>query len=181
MELDFKTVKALSSPTRIDILREALEKESTPTELSNRVGRSKSTVSSHLDKLREAGLLEKDEVEGRRRVIYRTTEKTETILNGKSRKVKFSLLSTASNIWIALGLGLAGLKKAASSGSSYESQSGGSMGTMALNKGSEASEMASETGLISSPENVLLFAGLGFLSIAAGSLLYGLLISQFRK
>jgi DNA-binding transcriptional ArsR family regulator len=179
MELDFKTVKALSSPTRIEILREVREKESTPTDLSDRVERSKSTVSSHLDKLQDAGLIEKEKIEGRRRVIYEPTEKTEAILNGKSRKVKFSILSTASNIWIGLGFGLAGLQKLNSKAGSKAQSS--DFGTMNLEKGVETGAKASETGLVSRPENVLLFAGLGFLSIAVGSLLYGLLISRFRK
>ena len=68
MNLDFKTVKALSSPTRIEILAYALKNEATPTGTAKKVGKSKSTVSSHLDKLVDSGLLEKDEKEGRKRV-----------------------------------------------------------------------------------------------------------------
>jgi DNA-binding transcriptional ArsR family regulator len=62
--------------------------------LSDKVGKSKSTVSSHLDELRDAGLLEKDEEEGRRRVVYQPTNKTEAIIEGRSRKVRFSITSS---------------------------------------------------------------------------------------
>ena len=69
MDVDFKTVKALSSRTRIKILNFALENEATPTRISREIDRSKSTVSSHLEKLVSSGLLEKDSKEGRKRVV----------------------------------------------------------------------------------------------------------------
>lgn len=173
MELDFKTVQALSSPTRIKILNEALRNESTPTDISEEIGRSKSTVSSHLEKLREAKLLEKDSKNGRRRVIYRPTKKTEAIIEGKSRKVKFSVLSAVSNAWIAGGLLLGAL---ASKAESASRESAGEIGTMAMETSNQASS-ASAGG----PETVLLFAGFGFLSIAVGGLVYGLIVSRFRS
>jgi DNA-binding transcriptional ArsR family regulator len=176
MELDFKTVQALSSPTRIKILNEALKKEATPTDISDRIGRSKSTVSSHLEKLQEAELLEKDSEEGRRRVIYRPTKKTEAIIKGRSRKVKFSVLSTVSNAWIAGGLMLGAL---ASKAESASRDSAGQMGTMeAMDAGTEAAKTASQTA---GPESVLLFAGFGFLSIALAGLFYGLVVSRLRS
>ncbi|MFB6115614.1 MAG: ArsR/SmtB family transcription factor [Candidatus Nanohalobium sp.] len=95
MELDFKSVKALSSPTRVKILRKLMEGKSTTTRLSEDLDKSKSTISSHLKELTEAGLLEKDEKEGRRRVEYRATRKVEAIVKGKERKVKFSIASSA--------------------------------------------------------------------------------------
>jgi DNA-binding transcriptional ArsR family regulator len=173
MELDFKTIQALSSPTRIKILNEALRSEATPTDISEKIGRSKSTVSSHLEKLQEAGLLERESEKGRRRVVYRPTKKTEAIINGRSRKVKFSLLSTVSNAWIAGGLLLSAL-------SASESQQGtsGQMGTMgAIDAGAEAAT----TGSAGGPESVLLFAGFGFLSIALAGLVYGLIFSRIKK
>jgi DNA-binding transcriptional ArsR family regulator len=178
MELDFKTVKALSSPTRIEILNEALRKESTPTEISKNIDRSKSTVSSHLEKLRDADLLEKESKEGRRRVVYHPTEKTEAILNGRSKKVKFSLLSTVSNAWIGIGFGLAALQ---STSSAQSSSSTGGMGAMAMDKGAEAGQRATEAGSLTNPENILLITGLGFLSIAVFGLLYGFLVSRLNK
>jgi hypothetical protein len=51
---------------------------------------------------------------------------------------------------------------------------------MDLGAEQEAARTASETAL-ATPENALLFTGLGFLSIAVGSLLYGLLVSRIRR
>lgn len=105
MELDFETVKALSSPTRLRILKEVLERPVTPTQVSEKVGRTKSTVSTHLSKLWEAGLVERDEKKGRRRVVYTPTSKAKTISKGRSRKVDFTILS--SSVLSATGIGIA--------------------------------------------------------------------------
>lgn len=102
--MDFKTVKALSSPTRIEILSYALKNEATPTGTAREIGKSKSTVSSHLEKLVDAGLLEKDEQEGRKRVVYRPTNKAEAIVKGRSKKVKFSIASSAVSSIAGFGI-----------------------------------------------------------------------------
>jgi len=104
MELNFKTVKALSSATRIQILSLVLKKNRSPTDISKKVDKSKSTVSSHLESLVEAGLVEKDKKEGRRRVLYSPTRKAETIVEGKERKVKFSIASSAITSLAGFGL-----------------------------------------------------------------------------
>lgn len=177
MELDFKTIKALSSPTRIKILNEALSGEPTPTELSESVGKSKSTISSHLDELQKAGLLEKDEEEGRRRVVYQPTNKTEAIIEGRSRKVKFSLTSSIVSSWIGAGLGLGALnqlQKTSNTGSSDQ------MGAMDLGAQQEAARTASEASLLS-PENALLFTGILFLSVSVCSLVYGFFMWRFEN
>jgi DNA-binding transcriptional ArsR family regulator len=95
MDLDFKSVKALASPTRLEIINEVLDSEATTTKLADEMEKSKSTVSSHLKVLTESGLLEKDEEEGRRRVVYRPTDKARAIAEGRERKVKFSVVSSA--------------------------------------------------------------------------------------
>lgn len=195
MELDFQTVKALSSPTRVHILRNVLEKESTPTQLSDELGKSKSTVSSHLQKLTEADLLEKDKKEGRKRVTYRPTQKAEAIVEGRERKVKFSIASsiiTSVAGFAMLGYGFISQLgfRSASADSQLSAQSGGpaaadagdSMGIMskgmesAARNGSEAAEgaanAASQSGLIT-PETAFLYIGVGLLSIAVTGFLYG--------
>lgn len=101
MEIDFDTVKALSSPTRLEILDYSLKSEATPTKISRELGKSKSTVSNHLEKLTEAGLLEKDSEEGRKRVVYRPTSRTKAIVKGRKRKMSFSLVTS----FIGLGIG----------------------------------------------------------------------------
>lgn len=94
MKIDFKTVKALSSPTRLDIINYSLDNEATPTRISDEIGKSKSTVSNHLEKLVDAGLLEKNDIEGRKRVVYRPTSKTEAIAKGRQVKMSLSLVSS---------------------------------------------------------------------------------------
>ena len=177
MEIDFDTVKALSSRTRIKILNEAMAHQPTPTQISDSIGRSKSTVSSHLKKLTEAGLLEKEEAEGRRRVVYKPTDKARSIVKGKDRKVKFSILSTVSTAWIGAALTLNSLNKTTSS---YKDRGG--MGSMAMDQGAEAAAKANE-GLMTvlGSEDALLFAGVGFFSISILGLIYGLIMNQFRE
>ncbi|MFB6200229.1 MAG: ArsR/SmtB family transcription factor [Candidatus Nanohaloarchaea archaeon] len=123
MELDFKSVKALSSPTRIKILNQVLEKEATPTRISQEIGKSKSTVASHLEKLQKAGLVEKDEEKGRKRVTYSPTRKTRAILNGKERKVKFTLASSIVSMFAGASLGFISLKELAGKASYQASPS----------------------------------------------------------
>lgn len=102
--MDFKTVKALSSPTRIRILNCVLEKEQTPTEISNKINKSKSTVASHLEKLSKSGLIIKDQEKGRKRVLYKPTEKAEHIVKGKEKKVTFTLTSSIISMLAGIGL-----------------------------------------------------------------------------
>ncbi len=80
--LDKKVFEALSSETRIRILKYIKTKARTITELSKILGTSKSTVSQHLDKLMEAGLVKKSD-ERRKWVYYELTEKGKKILQGR--------------------------------------------------------------------------------------------------
>lgn len=105
MELDFGTIKALSSPTRIQILDRLLEKEATPTALSDDLDKSKSTVASHLSVLVDADLVEKDEEDGRRRVVYSPTSKAAAIVKGRERRIKFSVSSAIVSSLLLLGTG----------------------------------------------------------------------------
>ncbi|MFB6207818.1 MAG: ArsR/SmtB family transcription factor [Candidatus Nanohaloarchaea archaeon] len=163
MELDFDSVRALSSPTRIQILREVLKQEATTTDLSRELEKSKSTISSHLETLRAAGLLEKDAEEGRKRVIYRPTRKAEAIVKGKERKVKFSVASTV----FAAAAGLTSILKWNAPKKEFQ-QSAAMV--------ADASGATASTG--SEPGTVFLVAGIGFLSIAVLSLLYGIVMRE---
>jgi DNA-binding transcriptional ArsR family regulator len=104
MELDFGTLKALASSTRVRILHRLLEKEATPTVLSNDLDRSKSTISSHLTQLQNAGLVEKEKVEGRKRVVYRPTSKAKTIIKGRERRMKFAITSSLVSGLAGIGI-----------------------------------------------------------------------------
>jgi len=198
MELDFKSIRALSSPTRLKILHKVLENESTTTQLSDELDKSKSTISSHLKDLTEAGLLEKDKKEGRRRVVYSPTRKAEAIVKGKERKVKFSV---ASSVFSAVGgtfliwkdlIQKAGDKAsdtAPEAGKTLSEGSGGSNGSIGTfntmdagnatreavnNTTQKATEVAQGGGI----EQFFLFLGLGLLGISASTLIYGLAIKH---
>lgn len=72
---DIEVHKALSSETRIGILNDLSDVERIPTDLSSRLGKSKATISEHLERLVEAGLVEKMEVPGKKFVYYRITSR----------------------------------------------------------------------------------------------------------
>lgn len=167
MELDFQTVKALSSPTRIKILNGLLDGESTPTRLSDEVGKTKSTVSSHLEKLVDAGLVERDDVEGRRRVVYRPTRKAESIVKGRERKVKFSFASSAVTglagaVLLSSRLVSSPVATADSSALAVETQAGAAG--------------AGATGPAVSTPAILLAAGASLLAFSGLALGYGLVV-----
>jgi DNA-binding transcriptional ArsR family regulator len=170
MELDYRTVKALSSSTRIKILNELLEGESTPTSLSDEIGKSKSTIASHLATLVDSGLVEKDEREGRRRVVYRPTRKARTIVQGRERKVRFSLTSA-----VLSGIVGAGAVWKAFSSSQVEQVSSG----MEMMDADAATNTVQEGGTELLATNELYFiaflAGLvSLLAVAYGGLIYRL-------
>jgi len=193
MEITFGTVKALSSPTRVKILNQILDKESTPTQLSNKLGKSKSTVSSHLSTLQKAELIEKDTQEGRRRVTYSPTTKAEAIIEGKERKVKFSFGSSAFSALAGLAIGgyafipSFGSSKVQDMAASSESSGLSTMTAESTDMGAEAARTASETSsgidlsnfLFSS--EILLGLGLLFLGIAAFTFVYGWIMNKLRE
>ncbi|MFH1284979.1 MAG: winged helix-turn-helix domain-containing protein [Candidatus Micrarchaeota archaeon] len=75
LENEVELYKTLSSDTRLGILKELNEGERTPTDLSTRLGKSKATISEHLDRLVDVQLVEKEEKEGRKWVFYKLTFK----------------------------------------------------------------------------------------------------------
>ena len=72
--------RALSSETRIGIMSELQRGERTPTDLSTRLGKSKATVVEHLDRLMDAGFVEKREEEGKKFVFYSLTSRGKAVL-----------------------------------------------------------------------------------------------------
>lgn len=164
MDLDFETIRALSSPTRLRILSGTMESEATTTSLSRDVDKSKSTVSSHLEKLVESGLVEKEEIEGRKRVVYKPTKKAEAILKGKQREVRFSVASSAVT-------GLAGIGLLTYSRRTIET--------------TEGPGLMMESARNSSPEVVysepFLLASIFFMTVAVSSLIYGLFLKKLPE
>ena len=166
MNLDFETIRALSSPTRIRILSQSLKSEATTTQLSREIDKSKSTVSSHLETLVDSGLLEKDEEEGRKRVVYRPTEKAEAIVNGKQKKVRFSIVSSAVSALIGVALFFPAR--------TVQEQERSGPGVMM----NEAVENEASEVVYSEP---LLLASLMFFIIAVSGLLYGLVLRRLPE
>ena len=178
MELDFKTIKALSSPTRIKILSRVLEKEYTPTDLSKDIGKSKSTVSSHLDTLVSSGLVEKDSEDGRKRVVYHPTDKARAIVNEREKKVKFSIVSSTVTGLAGLGfLGSSIIRKPAEEAVSQAQSSGPGIMMQSTESADKAAEAAASSG---EPGQIFFFLGLGFLTISISAIFYGLLMNRLE-
>ncbi|MCX6775296.1 MAG: VIT domain-containing protein [Candidatus Micrarchaeota archaeon] len=77
---DIEVYRALSSDTRVGILNTLLEGERTPTDISTKLNKSKATIVEHLDKLREANLVEKIEVDGKKWVFYKLTPRGKSVI-----------------------------------------------------------------------------------------------------
>lgn len=191
MDLDFKSVKALASPTRLEILNECFEGEATTTKISNNLNKSKSTVSNHLKKLTDSGLLEKDEVEGRKRVVYKPTSKAEAIVKGREEKVRFSVISTAfTSLAGVVFLSLSAFTRFSSESSIFEQDSAeplqreateDDMGLMMDEATQETVNQTASEGLVSSfasLEYFFLFIALGMFSLSTISILYGYFVNR---
>ena len=74
MEIDRKTLKALSADTRLDILKTLGKRRKTPSELSKELNLAASTVVEHLNRLEEADLVKREET-GHKWIYYALTKK----------------------------------------------------------------------------------------------------------
>jgi len=68
-------LKVLSSDTRLNILNELKERPTTASFLSKSLNKHVTTVSEHLEKLQDAGLVERQEKPGRKFVFYSLTQR----------------------------------------------------------------------------------------------------------
>ena len=100
--IDKKALFALASETRIEILKKLDEKRMTLTELSEVLDISKASVKEHLDRLVEAGLIERID-EGRKWVYYELTDKGRRILHPE-RATKIFLLLASATLSITAGV-----------------------------------------------------------------------------
>jgi DNA-binding transcriptional ArsR family regulator len=93
MYLDEKALKALSSGSRIEILRRLGEKRRTVTELSKELNLTKPTVHEHLSKLLDAGLIMKRDGQ-HKWVYYELARKGREILHPhETTKIRVLLVS----------------------------------------------------------------------------------------
>ncbi|MFB6294141.1 MAG: winged helix-turn-helix domain-containing protein [Candidatus Nanohaloarchaea archaeon] len=170
MELDFDAVRALSSPTRLRILAAVLEEDRTPTELAEELEKSKSTIASHLATLEEAGLVEKDEEEGRRRVMYSSTRQAKAIVEGKERRVKFSVASSAFAAVVGATLLASRLR---GRGQTYTAEAG----AMAMESARDTATATDPSPLLAS-DAVVIGAAVVALAAALGAGLYALVLHR---
>ncbi len=98
MEIDSKTIKALSAETRIRILKILNGNRKIAAEISKELELAPSTVNEHLKIMEESGLLRKNDT-GHKWIYYEITEKGKNLV---SPKMPISIILTLS-----LGIGLA--------------------------------------------------------------------------
>jgi DNA-binding transcriptional ArsR family regulator len=78
--LDPATEKLLDNPTRAGIMEELSTADKIPTDISNKLGKSKAAVVEHLAALSEAGLVERIATPGKKFVFYKLTQKGRQVL-----------------------------------------------------------------------------------------------------
>jgi DNA-binding transcriptional ArsR family regulator len=93
-----KLLKALVSDTRRDIVKTLSDGDRTPSDLSKLLGKSKSTIVEHLQKLIDADLVEKIERPGHKWVFYTLTRKGESYVSKKSQRLIIILSSVLLSI-----------------------------------------------------------------------------------
>src|SRR3990167_8580750 len=63
-------IRTFTSPTRLKIISLLKEKKKTPSDIAKKTGKSPSTIIEHLQVLSKEGLIVKEELPGRKRVLY---------------------------------------------------------------------------------------------------------------
>ena len=102
MEIDRKTLKALSADTRIDILKNLKTRRKTPSELSKEMGLAPSTIIEHLNKLEKANLIRREET-GHKWIYYNLTDKGRSIVAPKY-PVQFIIMLSLGIIFVFSGM-----------------------------------------------------------------------------
>lgn len=88
--LDREAFKVLAADTRIEILKRLERHKETLSDMAEGMSMSPSTVKEHLDRLSQAGLVEKEDTE-RKWKYYRLTSKGRSILKPHENRVWFLL------------------------------------------------------------------------------------------
>ncbi|MFQ6010005.1 MAG: winged helix-turn-helix domain-containing protein [Candidatus Aenigmatarchaeota archaeon] len=101
MKLDKKTIKVLSSDTRVDMMKSLAERRKMPSELSKEMDLAASTVIGHLKQLKSANLVEKRHT-GRKWIYYELTRKGRNLVKPKF-PVQFSVMLTLGVIFMFVG------------------------------------------------------------------------------
>jgi len=83
-QINNEIIILMKNQTRQQILNELIESEKIPSYFSNKLHKSRSTISEHLDKMVIAGLIEKKAEHGRKFVYYKLTRKGKIYLRFSS-------------------------------------------------------------------------------------------------
>jgi DNA-binding transcriptional ArsR family regulator len=92
MKVSKNLMKTLTVDTRADILKKLEKRPMTASELSRKLGKHVTTVSEHLDILKNSDLVERVERPGRKWIYYKLTKPAEKILHPTSYRWSFMLL-----------------------------------------------------------------------------------------
>jgi DNA-binding transcriptional ArsR family regulator len=98
MRKDF--LKVLNSEAKMNILRELAKGQKTPTDLSKKLGKVKSTVVEHLEELVDLGLVIKSEEAGRKWVFYSLSREGYRLLEGRPKIYEFLFPSSLISIFL---------------------------------------------------------------------------------
>jgi DNA-binding transcriptional ArsR family regulator len=101
--VDREVLKALSTETRMDILKLLSAGGRNPSFVAKKLGKSDATIVEHLQALERAGLVKKTVSPGRKWVFYSLTERGRGIASGKSRNLVIIL--AASLLAMLFGVG----------------------------------------------------------------------------
>ena len=82
--LDAATERLLENPTRAGIMDELSGADRIPTDISNKLGKSKASIVEHLGTLMEAGLVDRIATPGKKFVFYKLTQKGRQVLLRKA-------------------------------------------------------------------------------------------------
>jgi DNA-binding transcriptional ArsR family regulator len=88
-----KLLKTLTADTRTEILKNLQLRPMTASELSRKLNKHVTTVSEHLDVLKNSDLIERVERPGRKWIYYRLTKPGETIVAPSSHRWAFVLVA----------------------------------------------------------------------------------------
>jgi DNA-binding transcriptional ArsR family regulator len=83
MEITRKTIKALSSDTRLEILRILVRRRKIAADIAKLLGLAPSTVNEHLKKLEDAGLVKRKET-GHKWIYFEVTEDGRNLVQPRS-------------------------------------------------------------------------------------------------
>jgi len=93
LKISKKLLKTLTVETRTDILKSLEIRSMTASELSRKLDKHVTTVSEHLDVLKESNLIERVERPGRKWIYYKLTKSGENIVRPHSFKLVFVFIT----------------------------------------------------------------------------------------